>query len=135
MQKNQSYSSELSLEFSSLCSLFCFLLSPSSLSSLYSSRFFTAGDSIGSPSIVNREPWHGQSHVFSALLYESSHPKWLHTGLTACRFPFSSLYIPIFLLSNSIIFPSPFFNSSIVFCGILNFSIIINLRFLQCLFR
>jgi hypothetical protein len=34
----------------------------------------TAGPSITSPSTVKRDPWHGQSHVFSALLNATWQP-------------------------------------------------------------
>src|ERR1051325_3521011 len=42
-----------------------------------------AGPSITDPSTAKREPWHGQSHVVSALFHATMHPRCVHTADTS----------------------------------------------------
>lgn len=48
-----------------------------------------AGPWITEPSVANRDPWHAQSQVFSALLKATTQPRWVHSALTSRSCPSS----------------------------------------------
>src|SRR5688572_11890734 len=58
--------------------------------SVFEGPFFTL------PSGSKREPWHGQSHDFSAAFQCTMQPKCGHTADISWVFPFSSRYTAIF---------------------------------------
>ena len=46
-------------------------------------RFLAAGPWMTAPSVVNREPWQGQSQVASAALNPTVQPRWVQVADTA----------------------------------------------------
>ena len=57
---------------------------------LYRARSRFAGPLITLPSRSNRDPWHGQSHVFSVSFQFTMQPKCVHTADRSCKLPRSS---------------------------------------------
>ena len=50
-----------------------------------------AGPLMTLPSLSKRDPWQGQSQVFSAAFHCTMQPRWPHTAEHSCRAPCSSL--------------------------------------------
>src|SRR5215203_4412908 len=60
-----------------------------------------------SPSAENIEPWHGQSHVRSALFQVTVQPKCVQEAESACGFPFISFHTASFCFPRLITPPWP----------------------------
>jgi hypothetical protein len=60
-----------------------------------------------SPAGVNREPWHGQSHVRSASFHFTMQPICVQTALRIVKRPWSSRDAAILVPSRETIAPSP----------------------------
>jgi len=71
------------------------------------SKSETAGPFRTRPSASKREPWHGQSQVFSQPSHRTMHFKCGQTAESLCNVPWSSRYAAIFFMPSRRSAPSP----------------------------
>src|SRR5437016_7447686 len=71
------------------------------------SKSETAGPFRTRPSASKREPWHGQSQVFSQPSHRTMHLKCGQTAESLCNVPWSSRYAAIFFMPSRRSAPSP----------------------------
>jgi hypothetical protein len=71
------------------------------------SRSLTAGPWMTLPSLSKRDPWQGQSQVFSAVFQETMQPRCVQVADTATKPPSSLLYAAARSPSRLTIRPSP----------------------------
>ena len=67
----------------------------------------SAGPEITSPVGLKREPWHGQSHVRSAVFQPTVHPMCVQMAERSVTVPAASRYAATFAPFRSMILPCP----------------------------
>src|SRR4029453_14061610 len=70
-----------------------------------------AGPEMTSPVGLNREPWHGQSHVRSAVFHPTMHPMCVHVAERRVTDPAGSRYAATFEPFRSMTLPEPRFTA------------------------